>query len=190
MHSTAGIDLTTPFTNPITGETFRCVQSDADSFSVEWHVPPQAGVYLDHVHARQDEIIHVKKGAVVIVIDGQSQRARTGETVRVPQQKRHYNYNAGQEALVCVLEYQPALDQHRFFQCLAGLMRDGEVNAKGQVNIPKMLYFARRMRSRDPLRPARIPAPVFKLLLLFFFIYGSFAGWERQYRQYTGETEA
>lgn len=188
MGSTTGIDLAIPFTNPITRETFRCVQSSPDSFSVEWQVPPQAGVYLEHVHALQDEIIYVKQGEVVIIMNGQSRSAAAGEVVRVPKGIRHYNYNARTDMLVCVLEYQPALDQYRFFQCLAGLMQDGEVDAKGQVSIPKMLYFARRMRSRDPLRPARIPEPIFKLLLWVFFIFGAIAGWERQYRQYTGET--
>ncbi len=166
------------------------MQSTSDSFSVEWQVPSQSGVYLEHVHALQDEIIHVEQGKVVIIMNGQSRSAAAGEVVHVPKGIGHYNYNAGTDMLVCMLEYQPALDQRRFFQCLAGLMQDGELDAKGQVSIPKMLYFARRMRSRDPLRPARIPNPIFKLLLLFFFVYGSIAGWERQYQQHTGETNA
>lgn len=56
------IDLYQPFTNPITRETFRCVSSTEEAFTMEWTVHPGGYVPFEHVHVNQDEIFHIQRG--------------------------------------------------------------------------------------------------------------------------------
>jgi hypothetical protein len=67
------------------------------------------------------------------------------------------------------------------------LTTDGDTTKNGTVNIPKMLYFTRKMKARCITRPTNIPAPIFYLAMNFFFIVGSFSGWNKQFEKYTGD---
>jgi len=179
------IDLQQPFTNPITKETFRCLSSGEEVYETEWIVGPGGYVPFEHVHLSQDEIFHIRKGEIRLVIDGREQFAKAGQTVTVPHGLRQTAFNGGSEILNCVLEYRPGLDSYKVFQCFAGLTLDRDMNRRGLVNAPKMMYFLRKMRARAVARPSYVPGPLFRLLMEIFFVIGSIAGWEKQYRKYT-----
>jgi hypothetical protein len=105
--------------------------------------------------------------------------------VTVPRGVRHKAYNDSDGVLVCVVEYRPALDIFKSFQCFGGLTCDQDLDRKHGINIPKMMYFMKKMDVRSVARPAAVPAPVFNLFTSFFYVIGSFAGWEKLYRKYT-----
>ena len=84
-----------------------------------------------------------------------------------------------------MLEYRPGLDSVKVFQCFAGLTLDGDVDRRGLVNPLKMMYFLRKMKARALVRPAYLPGPIFRLLMEFFFLFGSIAGWGKLYDKYT-----
>ena len=181
------IDLYKPFTNPITKETFRCLSFTPDAYTMEWIVQPEGYVPFEHIHLNQDEIFHLQAGEIRIVIDGKEHIAEANRTITVPKGARHIAYNNKPETLTCIVEYRPGLDHYQLFQCFAGLTPDREMDAKGGVNIPKMMYFVKKMNTRAVACPTRVPKPLLGLLLNMFYLIGTLAGWKKQFRQYTGE---
>lgn len=179
------IDLYQPFTNPITKETFRCLSCTEEAYVMEWSVQPEGYVPFEHIHISQDEIFHVNQGQIRVLVNRQQQIGEVGQTLTVPRGSRHIAYNNTSQALVCVVEYKPGLDISRSFQCFGGLTCDGDVYGRYGINIPKMMYFMRKMKTKALARPSSLPAPLFGLLMNFFYAYGSLAGWERLYRKYT-----
>lgn len=180
------VDLYQPFSNPITGETFRCLSSSDEAYVTEWLVEPDGYVPFRHIHVNQDEVFHVQGGETRIVIEGKQHIGVAGQTVRVPRGARHVAYNNRPEVLRCIVEYRPALDQYKVMQCFGGLTHDRDLGRGGIVNIPKMMYFMREMNAQAVVRPSFIPTPFFGLFMRIFHVFGSLAGWNKLYRQYTG----
>ena len=178
------IDLFQPFTNPITGETFRCLSSSEEAYVMEWTVAPDGFVPFEHLHLAQDEVFTVQAGCLRLVLNGQEQMAHAGETVTVTKGARHIAFNAATQPLVCVVEYRPGLDLHLIQQCVAGLILAGDYDAKGTPNIPKLGYCIKGLRCIT--RPTQIPAFAFGAALEVFYAMGVLLGWERLYKEYTG----
>jgi len=179
------IDIYQPFTNPITRETFRCLSHTEEVYTMEWTVQPNGFVPFEHIHLFQDEVFHVKQGKIRAVINGQAQYGTPGQVVTVPRGVRHKAYNDSGETLICVVEYKPALDIYKSFQCFGGLTCDNDLDRKYGINIPKMMYFMKRMSVLSLARPTNIPGAVYNLLMNFFYVVGSLAGWEKLYLKYT-----
>src|SRR5215213_493430 len=78
------IDLYQPFTNPITCETFRCISSTDEAFTMEWTVHPGGYVPFEHVHVNQDEIFHVQRGEMRARVRGVTKLAKVGDTLTIP----------------------------------------------------------------------------------------------------------
>ena len=179
------IDLYQSFTNPVTKETFRCLSSTEEAYVMEWIVQPDGYVPFEHIHISQDEIFHVQQGAIRVVINRQEQIGTSGQTVTVPRGVRHIAYNNSPEVLSCIVEYKPGLDIFKSFQCFGGLTHDCDIDRRYGINIPKMMYFMRKMNAKALARPTSVPGPIFALLMNMFYVAGSLAGWERLYKKYT-----
>ncbi|MCE3294416.1 MAG: cupin protein [Crocinitomicaceae bacterium] len=180
-------DLYAGFTNPNAGETFRCISNDEEAFIFEWIVQPGGHVPNPHIHFTQDELFHVRSGTTRMVLDGKEYIGNAGDSINVPKGISHIAYNDTNEALTCIVEFRPALDTFKFFQCMGGLVLDKDYDKNGQVNIPKMCYFMKKMKAKSITRPTKIPAPVFKIVLQLFYITGTIRGWNKYYTKYTGE---
>jgi len=179
------IDIYQPFTNPVTKETFRCLSCTEEAYVMEWIVAPEGYVPFEHIHVSQDEIFHVKQGEIRVVINRQQQIGKVGQTVTVPYGVRHIAYNNTSETLTCIVEYKPGLDISKSFQCFGGLTYDLDVPGRYGINIPKMMYFMKKMNAKALARPTNVPAPVFGILMNGFYFLGELAGWERLYKKYT-----
>lgn len=153
---------------------------------MEWIVHPGGYVPYEHVHIYQDEIFHIKQGEMRARIGGKEQIGKVGDVVCVPRGVRHIGYNDQSEALVCIVEYRPGFDHYQTMQCFAGLTLDGDIDRRGLVNIPKIMYFLKRAKARSLPRPAFAPEWMFRLGMNVFFVAGSIMGWEKLYRKYTG----
>jgi mannose-6-phosphate isomerase-like protein (cupin superfamily) len=180
------VDVYQPFTNHITGETFRCLSASAEAYVTEWVVQPGGFVPFEHVHLAQDEIFHVKHGRLRARLDGREFVLGAGQSINMPRGSRQVARNDGPGVLECVLEYRPGLDSIVMFQCFGGLVHDGDVNRQGVPNPVKMMYFMRRAGARAIARPVYLPGPFFRLALHVCFAIGSLAGWDRLYGRYTG----
>jgi len=175
------------FKNPVACETFRCISFTPEAFTVDWRVDPQGYVPFEHIHLNQDEIFFVRSGELKIRINGVEYIVPEGMRIRVPKGMRHIAFNNKSELLQCTVELKPGLDNYKFFQCFGGLTMDNEYSSNGTVNIPKMLYFTKKMKAQCITRPAKIPAPFFYFSINLFYLIGSFLGWKKYYLKYTGE---
>jgi quercetin dioxygenase-like cupin family protein len=174
-----------PCTNPLSGETFKAISFDKDTFVMQWTVQPKGYVAFEHIHLNQDEIFHIKSGEIKIVMNGKEQIAVQGQTIIVPKGVAHIASNNKENVLDCVVEYKPALDHDTFMRCFCGLVNDKLLDAKGGIDIPKMGYFLMRMKAKCMTRPTVIPAPLFNLALRFFYVRGVLSGWKKLYKKYT-----
>jgi mannose-6-phosphate isomerase-like protein (cupin superfamily) len=174
-------------TNPISGESFKTISFDKDSYVMQWTVQPKGYVPFEHIHLYQDEIFHIKRGSIKIVMDGKDYFAQENETLTVPKGVAHIAYNNKDAVLECVVEYKPGLDHDTFMQCFMGLTNDRLIDKKGGINIPKMGYFLTRMGAKCITRPTEIPAPLFKIALKIFYLRGLLSGWSKLYKKYTSK---
>ena len=181
-----GIDPYQSFTNPITRETFRCIACTDEAYTTEWSLEPGGFVPFEHIHLNQVEVFHVQAGEIRVLINGRRSMGRPGDTITIPPGTRHIAFNDRDVTLRCVLEYKPALDSQRIFQCFAGLTLDGDINRWGIVSIPKMMYFMQVQKAQAVARPSFVPGPAFRVLMLASMVLGTAAGWDRLYRKYTG----
>ncbi len=178
------IDVFSPISNPVTGETFRCISSDEAAYIEEWTVEPGGYVPFEHIHLNQDEIFRVKAGEVRLILDGKEVIAKAGETVIVPKGVRHIAYNNRSETFSCIVEYRPGLDTKVIAQCFFGLIWDGYCDKHGSPSIPMMGYFIKGGRALT--RPTNIPAFIFDQAINLFYLIGKVMGWEKLYQKYTG----
>ncbi len=181
------VNIFQPVTNPVSGETFKTISFSKEAFVMQWTVQPKGYVPFEHIHLHQEEIFHIQKGAIKIIMNDREYIARAGETVAVPQGVPHIAFNNNGEVLDCIVEYKPGLDQDKFMQCLCGLTIDKQMDSKGGISIPKMGYFLKKMKAKCMARPTNIPAPLFNIALHFFYVRGVFSGWKKLYEKYTGE---
>jgi quercetin dioxygenase-like cupin family protein len=179
------IDLYEPFTNPITRETFRCISSKPEAYSMEWTVHPGGYVPFEHVHIAQDEIFHVQNGEMHAKLDGQQHFAKAGDTITVPRGVKHIAYNNSANPLVCIVDYKPGLDHYTTMQCFAGLTLDKYIDKRGLVSIPRIMYLLKRANALSLPCPAFAPEWAFRLGMDVFFALGKILGWEELYLRYT-----
>lgn len=172
-------------TNPISGETFRTISFDENAYIMQWKLEPKGYVPFEHIHLNQDEIFHIKKGEMLIVMNGNDHIVKEGESITVPKGTAHKAYNNKEEVLDSIVEYRPGLDHDRFMECLCGLTNDKYLDNKGGISIPRMGYFLKRMNAKCMARPTEIPAPMFNIALVFFYIRGLISGWSSLYNKYT-----
>ena len=86
---------------------------------------PGAGWVPVHRHGRQIERFAVLSGALAIEARGARRTLGPGETATVPVGVPHRYANGGPGPLLIEVRLAPALDAHRFFESVYGLMREG-----------------------------------------------------------------
>jgi hypothetical protein len=103
----------------------------------------------------------------------------------VPRGTRHIAFNDKDEALVCIVEYRPGLDQYKTMQCFAGLTLDCDYDRRGLVNPAKVMFMLRRFNALSIIRPAFAPDWLFRLGMGMSFVLGSILQWDTFYKKYT-----
>ena len=63
-------DIFQSYTNPISGETFKCISFNAESLTMQWTVQLEGYVPFEHIHLNLDEVFHIRQGEIKIIIDG------------------------------------------------------------------------------------------------------------------------
>lgn len=179
-------DVYKGFTNPVSKESFRCLSSSEEAYTMEWIVQTEGYVPFEHIHYFQDEVFHILKGEIRILMDGNESIGKSGDVLTVPKGMRHIAFNNKHEELVCKVEYRPGLDYYTFSQCFGGLILDGDLDKKGQVNIPKMGYFQYKMKAKCITLPTAISLPFYRRSMLMFYVMGKILGWNKLYDKYTG----
>ncbi len=179
-------DFFQPITNPISGETFKCLRSDAQCYEMEWTVTTGGYVPFEHIHYKQDETFDVKEGVLRIRMDGKEHVVPAGKSITVAKGVAHLASNDSIGVLKCIVRYAPGLDYANFMRCFLGLTMDGYLDKNGGVNVPMCGYMIKRMKLQAMTRPTSIPAFAFGTGLMAFQLMGMMKGWDRSYRKYVG----
>ena len=131
-----------PFFNPATGERiqYTAVAEDNDGRFVrfDWRSVP-AGVITEHIHPHQEERFTITAGEARFTLNGQVHLARAGQTVVVPAGVPHSEGNSGSTDIEGMVELHPALHTKEWHEALAGLVADGNTDARGAPRNPLQL---------------------------------------------------
>lgn len=179
------IDIYQSISNPVSGETFRCISISPEAYTMQWTLQAEGYVPFEHVHYKQDEIFKVQKGSLKVIIDGKTHVVEAGQEIVVPRGLRHVASNNSDEIMDAIVTYSPALDHELFMKCLLGLTIDGYLDKKGGISVPMMGYCLKRMQCKAMARPTNIPAPAFNAALSVFYYMGMLKGWNQLYKRYT-----
>ncbi|WP_117192525.1 cupin domain-containing protein [Rhizobium terrae] len=122
------------------------------------------GNAIAHIHPKADEYFHVRKGRLMIMIDGIEHVADAGETVMVPRGKAHFFRNAHDGETHATVSFTPGQKHLRFFLNLAAstVLTPENFSPAGD---PKLLPIALKLNAyRDHLYIAGPPIWVQKLI--------------------------
>jgi quercetin dioxygenase-like cupin family protein len=129
--------------NEVTGlrTIFRRTAKDTDGelLQVDWIGAPGWVAGPKHVHPKQLERFTVISGTLGAHVDGAEGVYRPGEVVEALAGAVHTAWNAGDEEVHVLVEFEPALRSEVPLETLAGLARDGKVNKAGVPNNPLRL---------------------------------------------------
>jgi mannose-6-phosphate isomerase-like protein (cupin superfamily) len=179
------VNIYNSITNPVSGETFRCISITPAAYTMQWILNADGYVPFEHIHYKQDEVFHVQKGELKVLINGIEHIAKAGQEIIVPKGARHIASNNRKEIMEAIITYAPVLDYEKFMQCLCGLTIDGHIDKKGGISIPMMGYCLKEMKCKAMARPTDIPAAAFKMALNVFYIIGKLKGWGKLFKKYT-----
>ena len=149
--------------NPVTGETMHVLESNEETFVIEYVLEPHGRIPLEHFHPGVEQEFAVKSGEMHITVDGEHMTIGAGETKTSPPSTMHFQWNPHDEAVVAVETYRPAGRNHAFFKTLFRLASSGYTDERG---MPKFFYrMALFYEFRDTIRPAdRVPRLMIDLL--------------------------
>ena len=112
----------------IMGQVYTPKSVTEDCFS--WHawLPPETFV-PPHIHATQDEYIHVLSGELDITLAGEHLHANTGELISMPRGIPHGIFNNTGHDVTCLFWVTPTGNLLNLFRKLHNLARPDEVVA-------------------------------------------------------------
>jgi hypothetical protein len=93
----------------------------------------------DHVHPRQEERFEVLSGRLGLRADGIERVHGVGDVIVVSAGSPHAAWNAGDDEVHVLVDFEPALRTERAFETVAGLARDGKTNRAGPSRNPLQL---------------------------------------------------
>ena len=149
--------------NPVTGETMHVLESNADTFVIEYALRPHGRIPLELFHPNVEQEFAVKSGEMHVTIDGEHLIIKAGEKKSSPPNSMHFQWNPHDEEVVAVETYRPAGRNHAFFKTLFRLAREGFTDQNG---MPNFFYrIALFYEFDDTIRPAeKMPRLMISLL--------------------------
>ena len=169
--------------NPVTGQRIVFKRTSADTggalLEVESvYTKPTPAKPPVHYHPAQEEHFEVLTGELRVMIGGEEQTLREGETLNVPRGTPHTMW-AESAGVRVDWQTRPALKTEAFFETVYGLARDGKINSKGTPNLLQSAVIARSY-ARE-FRLASPPWPVQQLLFAILTPIGNLLGYRPTY---------
>ena len=159
--------------NPVTGlrTVFRKTAQDTEGelLQVNWIGESSWTTGPDHVHPRQEERFEVLSGKLGLRVGGVERVHGSGDVIVAPAGAPHAAWNAGDDEVHVLVDFEPALRTERAFETLAGLARDGKTNRAGVPKNPLRVALILR-EYEDEIFFVRPPLLVQKV------IFGALAG--------------
>ena len=138
--------------NPITGERMTILESSPQTFKARYSLGPHSEIPGAHFHPGKQQRVTVLSGEMHLLIDGEHQVVRAGESTIVPPGGKHFQWNPCDSELVAVEEISPAGRLHEFFSVLFRLARDGRTDSQGRP--PILLAAVLFSEFKDSIRQA------------------------------------
>jgi quercetin dioxygenase-like cupin family protein len=175
------------FFNPATGEHIRYTSvaedSDGEFVRFDWRSVP-GGVITEHIHPKQEERFTITAGEARFTMNGQVHLASAGQTVVVPAGVPHSEGNTGSVDVEGAVELLPALHAKEWHEALAGLVADGNTDARGAPRNPLQLgatfwYFRHESRvTSPPIWAQNLVLPPLWLLARMFGVRPYYDRWD------------
>jgi quercetin dioxygenase-like cupin family protein len=177
--------------NPVTGlrTVFRktAQETSGELLQVDWIGSPGWSTGPDHVHPRQEERFEVSSGRLGLRADGIERVHGVGDVIVVSAGSPHAVWNAGDDEVHVLVDFEPALRTERAFETLAGLARDGKTNRAGAPKNPLQLALILR-EFEEEIYFVRPPLAVQRVILGALAFIGRLLGYRAEY-PYLQQTE-
>jgi hypothetical protein len=145
----------------------------------------------DHVHPRQEERFEVLSGRLGLPADGIERVHGVGDVIVVSAGSPHAAWNAGEDEVHALVDFEPALRTERAFETLAGLARDGKTNRAGVPRNPLQLARILREFEEEIFYFVRPPLGVQRVILGALAFIGRLLGYRAEYPYpYASQSEA
>jgi mannose-6-phosphate isomerase-like protein (cupin superfamily)/uncharacterized protein YndB with AHSA1/START domain len=175
--------------NPVTGEriVFRKTAHETNGEALEYDIrfTPKGFVAQEHLHPQQSERHEVVSGRLGLSLGGRDQVLEAGDVVVVPPRTPHRLFPVDGSEVDAVLEVRPALDADVLIETIAGLARDGKVNAKGNPRLLQLAVIAREFEHIG--YTTRPPLAVQRVVLGGLAAIGRRLGYRARYPEYSGQ---
>ena len=176
--------------NPVTGlrTVFRktAQETSGELLQVDWIGSPGWTTGPDHVHPRQEERFEVLSGRLGLRADGIERVHGVGDVIVVSAGSPHAVWNAGDDEVHVLVDFEPALRTERAFETLAGLARDGKTNRAGAPKNPLLAFILREFE--EEIYFVRPPLAVQRVILGALAFIGRLLGYRAEY-PYPQQTE-
>jgi hypothetical protein len=144
----------------------------------------------DHVHPRQEERFEVLSGRLGLRADGIERVHGVGDVIVVSAGSPHAAWNAGDDEVHALVDFEPALRTETAFEILAGLACDGKTNRAGVPRNQLQLTLILR-EFEDEIYFVRPPLGVQRVILGALAFIGRLLGYRAEYPYpYTTQSEA
>ena len=135
------------FHNPISGERLTVLlgadDTDGRYLAAAMELPAGAQRVGEHAHPTLVEAVQVRRGTVVLRLDGKDRVARPGERLVIPRNARHVLVNEGEGDAEVLLEVWPARRFELLVATMMGLAREGHTDASGTPDPLQLAVIAR-----------------------------------------------
>ncbi len=133
--------------NPVTGERMQfhgvgAALGAEDAFQADVFARPYGLVQVAHVHAEQEERLHVLAGRLRYRIGRQEQLLSTRQTVSIPAGAPHVWWNDGDAEAHLLVELRPARRAHELFETLFALARERKTDERGTPGLLELSVLA------------------------------------------------
>lgn len=188
--------------NPLTKSRTVILESDAETQGMGWllevhcqpHMPPDIA---EHMHLTWTETFEIISGTAHYKLNGVQKTAQAGDKIVMPpRQTQVHPWNSGETELVYrqrdhfeKADPQAVQDVMGAFATLAGLAREGKVDAKGQPKNPLQLAATARLLGQYGGYDTRLPISVQNFLAATVGRLAMLLGYKAVYSRYVGDSQ-
>ena len=154
------------------------VETNGQSFDMEWKLGPQTGGTPIHTHPHSIETFEVLQGAFDVYVDGNWKTLSASEQLSVAKGVPHTFRNASNEPTRVIFSLQPAMKFDQYFESLSKLADSGFIRSN-QLTFKALLYLSVLMTSyQDEIQSVNPPNAIMQV---FGFI-GRLLGYKALYQ--------
>jgi hypothetical protein len=136
--------------NPVTGERIMFLQTAEDSdgglLQILLNSKPNNYIGPSLIHPIQEVRLLVRSGTMRIKVNEEEQQLSIGQEHVVPRSTPYTWWNGGNDELVTLIEFKPALQTEDYYTSLFALAKAGKTNQQGVPNLLQTAVMARKYR--------------------------------------------